>query len=158
MNYQQLMQENDYMYPYSYGDSVTLSSNTAEASFEISVGNIAMYSSTISLTIIDDAGLILDPANSNPANYLTVQIEDESGNKWFKTPINVFDFQKWATNFNFKGIVLPAQKKYTVTITASAFPATPTATFPLKVSVFFIGLNRTEKNGQALTPRTQVLI
>lgn len=158
MNYRQLMEENDYIYPYSYGDEIDVATQTTTTSFEISVGNLAFYASTISATVIDSDGKILDPNNNNDVNYLTIQITDESGNNWFKSPICIFDFQKWANNHNFKGIVLPAQKKYTITISSAAFPAVLAITYPLRVSVFFIGLNRTEKAGQSLTPSSRVLI
>lgn len=158
MKYNQLMAENDYLYPYSYGDEVDVATQTTTTSFEISIGNIAFYASTISATVIDSDGKILDPQNNNDVNYLTVQITDESGNNWFKSPICIFDFQKWANNHNFKGIVLPAQKKYTITISSAAFPATAAVTYPLRVSVFFIGLNRTEKADGSLTPNSKVLI
>jgi len=158
MNLRELAEQINYSWSYGYPGAVTLANNTSEASFEVSLGNMAFSITSIETTIMDSAGKIIDENNTNDANAFTIQITDESGNNWFNNPVSLLNFKKITTSPNWKGRVFPAQKKYTVTIKALAFPTVSAATFPIRVDVLFNGFNRNQVGNTTTSPNERVLI
>jgi hypothetical protein len=79
MNAETMYKNINYADPYSQSVELTLNNDTASAEDTINMGLIDLYVANILITAIDSDGKVMCENNSNPWDYHTVQIIDESG-------------------------------------------------------------------------------
>ena len=139
MTAQEITNAIDFSSPYSKAISSTLTSNTDTTTQDITMGNVSLYVDNIGVSAMDSAGKILDSNNTNVFDTLTIQIIDENGQSMFDNPIPLQVLQARVESKMYRGFVMEANKKYSVNIDGTGFPAVAKCTYPVRCDIVFSG-------------------